>query len=189
MILADGVNLWGGANARAEQSSRCKVLDKDSCAEGSNGVPFIPDDQRDLMDNPFPLPPNVDLGKVFAYQFMKRRLDLYHATRREELRTQIQSEVEQLAVEHDFVTIFTSLVVVQGQVRKKRGIEKREAIKALFDEYRHEVEHLMENETEVRVRREISTVTPYNMKTFFILALIAMAVTALPLRRLRRRLC
>merc|ERR1712003_483881 len=28
MILADGVNLWGGANARAEQSSRCKVLEK-----------------------------------------------------------------------------------------------------------------------------------------------------------------
>merc|ERR1712157_183342 len=163
MLLADGVNLFG--------------------------VPFIPEDQRDLMDNPFPLPPNVDLGKVFAYQFMKRRLDLYHATRREELKTQIQSEVEALAVEHDFVTIFTSLVVVQGQVRKKRGIEKREAIKALFDEYRHEVEHLMENETEVRVRRELATVTPYNMKTFFILALIAMAVTALPLRRLRRRLC
>jgi len=189
MLLADGVNLFGGANARAEQSSRCKVLDKESCAAGSNGVPFIPEDQRDLMDNPFPLPPNVDLGKVFAYQFMKRRLDLYHATRREELKTQIQSEVEALAVEHDFVTIFTSLVVVQGQVRKKRGIEKREAIKALFDEYRHEVEHLMENETEVRVRRELATVTPYNMKTFFFLALIAMAVTALPLRRLRRRLC
>merc|ERR1712003_360120 len=146
MILAEGINFWGGASARAEQLSRCKVLDKSQCAKGSN-IPshnVTLSGKRDLMDNPFMLPPNVDLGKVFAYQFMKRRLELYHATRREELKTQIQSEVEALAVEHDFVTIFTSLVVVQGQVRKKRGIEKREAIKALFDEYRHEVEHLME---------------------------------------------
>lgn len=188
MLLADGVNLFGGANARAEQSSRCKVLDKDDCSEGSNGVPFIPEDQRDLMDNPYPLPPNVDLGKVFAYQFMKRRLDLYHATRNNALRETIQGEVESLAVENQFVTIFTSLVVVQGQTRKKRGIEKREAIKALFDEYHHEVAMLQENETE-RVRRDLSAASPYPMKSVFILALIAFALAALPMRRIRRRLC
>lgn len=188
MLLADGVNLFGSANARAEQSSRCKVLDKDSCSEGSNGVPFIPEDQRDLMDNPFPLPPNVDLGKVFAYQFMKRRLDLYHATRNEQLRETIQGEVESLAVDNQFVTIFTSLVVVQGQTRKKRGIEKREAIKALFDEYHHEIAMLQDNETE-RVRRDLSAASPYPMKSVFILALVALALAALPMRRIRRRLC
>ena len=134
------------------------------------------------------LPPNVDLGKVFAYQFMKRRLELYHATRRNNIRKQIQAEVEALAVEHDFVTIFTSLVVVDGQVRKKRGIEKREAIKAMFEEYRHEVELLIENESEVRVRREPVTVSPHSMKTFFVLAIIAMAITTVPLRIIRLRL-
>ena len=134
------------------------------------------------------LPPNVDLGKVFAYQFMKRRLELYHATRRNNIKKQIQAEVEALAVEHDFVTIFTSLVVVEGQVRKKRGIEKREAIKAMFEEYRHEVEHLIENESEVRVRREPVTVSPHSMKTFFVLAIIAMAITTVPLRIIRLRL-
>ena len=141
------------------------------------------------MDNPYPLPPNVDLGKVFAYQFMKRRLDLYHATRNNALRETIQGEVESLAVENQFVTIFTSLVVVQGQTRKKRGIEKREAIKALFDEYHHEVAMLQENETE-RVRRDLSRASyPYPMKSVFILALIAFALAALPMRRIRRRLC
>ena len=134
------------------------------------------------------LPPNVDLSKVFAYQFMKRRLELYHATRRNNIKKQIQAEVEALAVEHDFVTIFTSLVVVEGQVRKKRGIEKREAIKAMFEEYRHEVEHLIENESEVRVRREPVTVSPHSMKTFFVLAIIAMAITTVPLRIIRLRL-
>ena len=36
------------------QPNKCKVLNRDQCAEGSNGVSFIPDDQRDPMDNPFP---------------------------------------------------------------------------------------------------------------------------------------
>ena len=105
MILAEGINFWvssnkqslfrliylqGGASARAEQLSRCKVLDKSQCAKGSN-IPshnVTLSGERDLMDNPFMLPPNVDLGKVFAYQFMKRRLELYHATRRNNIKKQ-----------------------------------------------------------------------------------------------------
>ena len=115
---------------------------------------------------------------------MQRRLKLYHATRNNALKAQIQEEIEELAVQDQFVTIFTSLVVVEGQVRKKRGIEKRQEIAALFQE--HNALVAQDNET-VRVRREASE--PSTRLTLGLLALLAVIMTFLPLRRFRRRLC
>ena len=137
-----------------------------------------------LLDNPFPLPEKVDLRKLYSYQFMQRRLKLYHATRSSALRNQIQEEIEELAVQDQFVTIFTSLVVVEGQVRKKRGIEKRQEIAALFEERSALI--AQDNET-VRVRRDApESSTRLNLGLF---ALLAVVMAVLPLRRFRRRLC
>ena len=115
---------------------------------------------------------------------MQRRLKLYHATRNTGLREQIQEEIEELAVQDQFVTIFTSLVVVEGQVRKKRGIEKRQEIAALFEE--HNALVAQDNET-IRVRRDApESSTRLNLGLF---ALLAVVMAVLPMRRFRRRLC
>ena len=136
------------------------------------------------MDNPFPLPEKVDLRKLYSYQFMQRRLKLYHATRNQALKQQIQGEIEELAVQDQFVTIFTSLVVVEGQVRKKRGIEKRQEIAALFKERNALI--AQDNET-IRVRREApESSTRLNLG---LIALLALVMAVFPLRKLRRRLC
>ena len=138
------------------------------------------------MDNPYPQPDKVDLQKVYAYQFMRKSLDLYKsATHDPATQRRLKSQIEELAVEEQFVTMFTSLVVVQGQVRKKRSLEKRQEIAHLMAEYR---ESLQENETS-RVRRELSGATPSSFNTVVFLMVLAMAFAALPIRRIRRRLC
>ena len=115
---------------------------------------------------------------------MQRRLKLYHATRNQALKQQIQGEIEELAVQDQFVTIFTSLVVVEGQVRKKRGIEKRQEIAALFKERNALI--AQDNET-IRVRREApESSTRLNLG---LIALLALVMAVFPLRKLRRRLC
>merc|ERR1712176_1111237 len=107
---------------------KCKVLDQDNCAEGSNGVPF-----------------------------MRKQLDLYAATRNEDLRAVLKEQISDFAVENDFVTRFTSLVVVQAQVRKRRSREKQMAVQALFQEYNQEVQSLIAME-KARDRRDTSSV-------------------------------
>jgi len=187
MLVSEAIQDVFGANSvvRAEQASRCRPLDKTSCSRGSNAPPAA---GSGLMDNPYPQPNKVDLQKVYAYQFMRRSLEHYHATRRQNERRHLQTQIEQLAVEEQFVTIFTSLVVVQGQVRKKRGIEKRQEIAALMSEYKNQVAQLQENETS-RVRRELTGATPSSFNTVLFLMVLAMAFAALPMRRIRRRLC
>ena len=139
------------------------------------------------MDNPYPQPAKVDLRKVYAYQFMRKSLELYHATRDTRLQRQLQADIEEFAVDEQFVTIFTSLVVVAGQTRKKRSLEKRQEIAALWAEHNNQIA-AQENETS-RVRRELASATPSNFSTVLFLMVLAMAFAALPMRRIRRRLC
>jgi len=160
---------------------KCKVLDQDNCAEGSNGVPFIPEDQRDLMDNPIGRPKYVQLGKVYAYQNMRKQLDLYAATRNEDLRTVLKEQISDFAVEHDFVTRFTSLVVVQAQVRKRRSREKQMAVQALFQEYNQEVQSLIAME-KARDRRDTSSAMSRSSLFIFSFGMIFIALAS-PARR------
>ena len=62
-------------------------------------------------------------------------LDLYAATRNETLRVDLKTEISAFAVENDFVTRFTSLVVVAAQTRKRRSKEKQRQIRELFEQY------------------------------------------------------
>ena len=139
------------------------------------------------MDNPYPQPNKVDLQKVYAYQFMRKSLELYHATRDTRLQRQLQADIEEFAVDEQFVTIFTSLVVVAGQTRKKRSLEKRQEIAHLFEEYRNQMA-VQDNETS-RVRRDLASSTPSSFNTVLFLMVLAVALAALPMRRIRRRLC
>ena len=83
-------------------------------------------------------------------------LDYYHSLYDEDHKTYLQSKIESFAVAQNFVTEFTSLVVVQSdqprdrrgaqkatkpirnpniQIKKKRSQEKRDQIQALFQQY------------------------------------------------------
>jgi len=170
--------------------NKCKVLNRDQCAEGSNGVSFIPDDQRDPMDNPFPKPRHVDLAKVFAYQNMKRMLNLYAATRNETLRVDLKTQIGDFAVENDFVTRFTSLVVVAAQTRKRRSKEKQRQIRELFDQFaKDEMMSLDQSDEHARVRRDYQP-RQLPMHQFRLLALIIGVVSLLTsFRRVTRRVC
>ena len=153
-------------------------MDKEFCARGSNEAPSA---GTDLLDNPFPRPEKVDLKKVFAYQFMSRSIEQYHATRRQEERDQLEAQVEQLAIDEQFVTTFTAFLISDAQVRKRRGIEKRQEIARLRREYEHQIS----SRNLPRVRRDASE-SPMKSSTLFIMVFAALLLTALPLRRLKR---
>jgi len=113
-------------------------------------------DPNDIMTNPIPRSRAVDLKKVYAYQQMKKMLDYYHSLYSVDQKELLQSKIEDFAVWQDFVTEFTSLVVVQSdqprnrrgaqkiakplpnlnvQVKKKRSQEKKEQIDHYFHQY------------------------------------------------------
>merc|ERR1712131_142079 len=115
-------------------------------------------DPNDIMTNPIPRSRAVDLKKVYAYQQMTKMLDFYHSLYDENHKTFLKSKIEDFAVEQNFVTEFTSLVVVQSdqprnrrgaqkvakplpnlnvQVKKKRSAEKKKQIQAYFQQYNH----------------------------------------------------
>jgi len=146
------------ANADMFKPGKCKVLDRDH-----SQISYT--EPNSLMKNPYPRPRYVDLAKVFAYQNMKKKLDIYKATRDEDLRAALKKEITDFAVDQAFVTRFTSLVVVEARVVKRRSAEKEEKIKKLFEDFNKEVEHLIqleeieqsENETtNARLRRSSS---------------------------------
>jgi len=87
---------------------------------------------------------------------MKKMLEYYHSLYDEDHKEFLQSKIEDFAVEQNFVTEFTSLVVVQSdqprnrrgaqkiakplpnlnvQVKKKRSQEKKEQIQKYFEQY------------------------------------------------------
>jgi hypothetical protein len=81
-------------------------------------------DPSDIMTNPIPRSKSVDLKKVYAYQQMKKMLDYYHSLYDEDHKTFLKSKVENFAVWQDFVTEFTSLVVVESEIsRNRRGLQ------------------------------------------------------------------
>ena len=102
----------------------------------------------DLMANPNPKSPKPDLVKVFAYQQMQRKLKLYHDSYVQDVKDALKADIEDFAVMNDFVTEFTTLVVVETTrtnrpvdeiiIKKRRSKEKQHKLKKLFLEYREE---------------------------------------------------
>ena len=66
-------------------------------------------------------------------------LDLYAATRNETLRQELKTDIGDFAVENDFVTRFTSLVVVAAQTRKRRSKEKQRQVRELFQQHQNQL--------------------------------------------------
>ena len=104
------------------------------------------------MANPVPKSPKPDLAKVFAYQQMQRDLKAFHSSYVESERDTLKAEIEDFAVLNNFVTEFTSLVVVEATrrkrpldgitIKKRRSKEKQHKLKQMFAEYRKEVKRL-----------------------------------------------
>ena len=104
------------------------------------------------MANPVPKSPKPDLAKVFAYQQMQRDLKAFHSSYVESERDALKADIEAFAVMNDFVTEFTSLVVVEATrrkrpvdgvtIKKRRSKEKQHKLKQMFSEYREEVKRL-----------------------------------------------
>ena len=120
------------------------------CSSGSYSAPAY--DSSDLMANPNPKSQKSDLAKVFAYQQMQRKLRLYHDSYVQEVKDSLKSNIEDFAVMNDFVTEFTTLVVVEATrrsrlvdgvvIKKRRSREKQHKLKELFSEYKEEVKRL-----------------------------------------------
>ena len=140
-------------------------------------------DPNDIMTNPIPRSRAVDLKKVYAYQQMKKLLDYYHSLYDENHKIFLQSKIEDFAVGQNFVTEFTSLVVVQSdqprnrrgaqkvakplpnlnvQIKKKRSAEKKEQIQAYFQQYNQakaESTNSLVNQSEDQIDGEDTTET------------------------------
>jgi len=165
------------------------------------------------MANPNPKSPKPDLAKVFAYQQMQRKLKLYHDSYVQSVKDDLKAEIEVFAVMNDFVTEFTSLVVVEATrrkrsvdgvtIRKRRSKEKQHKLKKMFSEYREEVKQKNieqvpevytvieeparknENQKKSRGRREAFTGAASNFRHFGALAIIFSVIAVLPIRRKR----
>ena len=93
-------------------------------------------------------------------------MDYYHSLYDENRKTFLKSKIADFAVEQNFVTEFTSLVVVQSdqprnrrgaqkvakplpnlnvQIKKKRSHEKKDQIQAYFQQYNQAKEHTIES--------------------------------------------
>jgi len=104
------------------------------------------------MANPNPKSPKPDLAKVFAYQQMHRKLRLYHDSYVQDVKDLLKADIEDFAVMNDFVTEFTTLVVVEATgrnllvdgviIKKRRSREKQHKLKELFAEYKEELKRL-----------------------------------------------
>lgn len=169
---APNLDVSGAGQLLAEESmyrpNKCKVLDKGKC-----GTEPEFDAVESLMDNPIPRSKYVSYQKVYAYQKMRKDLKLYHATYYPDEREAAKQQISDFAVANDFVTEFTSLVVVQAQVRKRRSREKQLAIRALFDEYNKEVSRLEANDSIARSRRsETSLATAASHSKMWVLIAI-----------------
>merc|ERR1712168_340184 len=132
-------------------ANSCRIVDDTGCSNTNSNAP--PEyDSSDLMANPYPRSPKPNLQKVFAYQQMQRKLKLYHDSYVESVREDLKSEIEDFAVMNDFVTEFTSIVVVEATrrkrpvdgvtIKKRRSKEKQHKLKQMFSEYREEVKRL-----------------------------------------------
>ena len=80
---------------------------------------------------------------------MQRKLRLYHDSYVQDVKDALKADIEDFAVMNDFVTEFTTLVVVEATrrnlpvdgviIKKRRSREKQHKLKELFSEYREEV--------------------------------------------------
>ena len=104
------------------------------------------------MANPNPKSSKPDLAKVFAYQQIQRKIRLYHDSYVENVKDLLKADIEDFALLNDFVTEFTTLVVVEATrrnrpvdeviIKKRRSKEKQHKLKELFSEYREEIKRL-----------------------------------------------
>ena len=80
---------------------------------------------------------------------MQRKLRLYHDSYVQDVKDALKADIEDFAVMNDFVTEFTTLVVVEATrrnlpvdgviIKKRRSREKQHKLKELFSEYRDEL--------------------------------------------------
>ena len=108
-------------------------------------------------------------------------LDFYHSLYDENHKTFLKSKIEDFAVEQNFVTEFTSLVVVQSdqprnrrgaqkvakplpnlnvQIKKKRSHEKKDQIQAYFQQYNQAKEYSIDSlvsQSEVAIEDTVET--------------------------------
>ena len=104
------------------------------------------------MANPKPQSPKPDLAKVYAYQQMQRKLNLCHGSYVLDMKDSLKTDIENLAIQNDFVTEFTTLVVVEQTrkqrpadgivIKKRRSKEKQHKLKIMFAQYREEAKRL-----------------------------------------------
>ena len=83
---------------------------------------------------------------------MQRDLVQYHAEYVASKKEEFKAAIEDFAVMHDFVTEFTSLVVVENTrrkrpvdgvtIKKRRSKEKQHKLKQMFADYKEEVKRL-----------------------------------------------
>ena len=132
------------------QTGTCKIVSDAGCSSGINAAPAY--DSSDLMANPNPKSSKPDLAKVFAYQQIQRKIRLYHDSYVENVKDLLKADIEDFALMNDFVTEFTTLVVVEAtrrnrpvdgvMIKKRRSKEKQHKLKELFSEYREEIKRL-----------------------------------------------
>jgi hypothetical protein len=117
-----------------------------NCTPRPTDPPYDPEDQtRDKMDNPkIPIGSDINLEKYFAYLKMARELAVYKATDSDTQREQMKQDITQNAVDKQFVTRFTSMVVVENDnARKRRASDVRTKVKRSA-EFRDELAQLFQ---------------------------------------------
>jgi len=114
------------------------------CDERPTPPPFDPsDDSRDKMDNPkMAVDSDINLKQYFAYLKMRKWLKIYKATDDETQREAMKEKLTQQAVDNQFVTRFTAMVVVEDETSAKKLTKVRRSA-----EFKAELQRLWEEKT------------------------------------------
>jgi len=145
--------------------------------------PFDPnDDSRDKMENPkIPLDADIDLEKYYNYLKIQKDLAIYKVTDDENERKDMKDRITQFAVKMQFVTRFTSMVVVEddntrhqvGHIKIKKSKEFKNELENLFankaveDMVNKEAKRLAKLETENARRRRSAEFSGGQMASSF----------------------
>ena len=91
--------------------------------------PFDPNDSsRDKMENPkIPLGASINLERYYNYLAMQGKLTVYKYTDHTNEREAKKQEIIDLAIDQQFVTRFTSMVVVEQKTRKQQKVSPEDA--------------------------------------------------------------
>merc|ERR1712227_207068 len=153
----------------ATEGDMCSVIStvELDCDPRPTVPPFDPNDEsRDKMENPrIPLGASLDLEKYYNYLSMQGKLRIYKYTDHEDERARMKQEITDHAIDQQFVTRFTSMVVVEKRtqrdadkkdikVRIKHTKEWRDELEKLFQN--KALNDILETENTIRIRRSAS---------------------------------